>query len=437
MIWFLIYNALVPVLLLAAAIAAFFVPRVRQWWSAFGDLRKRRERLGSALPATGANCWIHCASLGEARLLVVFLELLKKQHSSVKVHATCMTETGVEFVRKNYVARGLVNGVSLLPIDSWWIMRRQVGLWPNGSLLVLTETELWPNLMMAAKKRGFKIALINGHFSQKTWRWLSMARSLARMLWGTFDVVCVSEESYKRDLADFRVENKPILVTGNMKWDTAMPAHAASSGVHVALKRRLGFEDGDFCWVGASTREGEEKVLLDIYQRLVTRNKGLRLILAPRHIERAGEVVAMAQRAGLNTSRWSRQREKTAQVTVIDEFGLLGPLYGVADGVFVGGTLVPKVGGHNFLEPAYLGKAIAIGPFIENFKDIAQEFVEQKAIEIVPDGKALEEVLGHWIKDPEDRHQIGENARRLFSSHQGGSQRTLDALSDLLKTLPS
>ncbi|MBI2069231.1 MAG: hypothetical protein HYT79_01395 [Elusimicrobia bacterium] len=433
MIWLLAYNILVVLLLPLVAAVALFLPRLRLWFKEMAHPWILKQRLGLDGANSEASLWIHAASLGEARTLGPLLETIRR-HPPLRVHMTVMTRAALDFALGAYKPKGLIDGASLMPLDIWPVARHFTAAMKEVKALLVMETELWPNFLAAAKKRGMKLILINGRMSEKTTRWMRFLPGAAHWLFGLFDCLCVSEDEYRRLLESFAPAGE-VVVTGNLKWDTAGILQSTSaSAQRGGLRRRLGLGSEALLWAAASTREGEEEIIINVFKKLAARHGHLRLALAPRHVERAGEVVDLIKGAGMRALMLSRLGEgaKDSAVAVVDEFGVLAALYEAADFVFVGGTFVAKIGGHNFLEPAALGKAVVIGPYYANFQAIADDFIKQGALARVNDAGELFETIERWSKGGEMRLAMGEKAAHLVAGRLGATQRTWAAIEPLL-----
>ncbi|MBI4667750.1 MAG: hypothetical protein HY747_00980 [Elusimicrobia bacterium] len=476
MLWLILYNLLFPFLFAAFLALAVFHSRGRSWLSEFLNPRSLAERLGLALANPKAEIWIHAASLGEARSLGTFLEIFKKHSPGAGIHFTVMTSAAVDFIKTAYLPKGLAASVSLSPLDFWLFTALYARRMRSARILIVVETELWPNLIAGAKRRGLAVCLVNGRLSVKTMSWMRKFPSLGRLVFGLFDAFCVSEKSYMDLIKEIMGEARNITVTGNLKWDTAVGAGqvALDRLGREELRHRLGIGPLDLLWVAASTREGEEEVLFGTYRNLVSRYNKLRLVVVPRHVERSPEVADLAQEADLKSVLWSRTEDgvelprtssplvgedaptrvgagegsvsrdpchphpalspqgRGETVVVVNKFGLLNSFYGAADMVFVGGTLVHGIGGHNFLEPAARSCAIVIGPYFENFRDIGNEFLSKGALALAKNSEELQDVIKGWIENDQGRRVIGENAAQLFREHQGATQKTWDAVKEFL-----
>ncbi|MBI4063650.1 MAG: hypothetical protein HY401_05040 [Elusimicrobia bacterium] len=434
MIWFLLYNVLSPFLLLGALLAACFSGRGRQWVRESLNWRALSQRLGLSGSNPRAAIAIHAASLGEARSLANFLKVIHQEAPHQAVHMTCMTTAGLQFIETAYIPKGWVETASLVPLDIWPAAALFFSKMRRLKVFILVETELWPNLIAEAKNRGLFLCLINGRLSEKTKKWLGWFPSLGRHLFGSFDAICLTEEGGRDYLKTLGVQAHSLTVTGNIKWDTATGQAVLEQAAFADARNRMGLGREEFLWVAASTREGEEEIVLSVFKEIFARRKELRLAIAPRHVERNLEVLKLAQAYGFRAvllSRLTKGLSAEVPVVVVDEFGVLTKFYDAADGVFVGGTLVPKIGGHNFLEPAARGRPIAIGPYFENFKEVGEEFIEAQALVVARGAKELVAIMEGWVKNPDIRFRLGGRAKEMFQNFSGATQKTWSVLKNL------
>jgi len=400
-------------------------------WKGRGTGRYRRtlgQRLGGPPPAlaTGEpSIWIHAVSVGEVIVARGLVEALGARFPARRVVLSTTTETGNAIARK---ALG-EDRVFFNPLDLPWSVRRALaGL--NPSLLVLVETELWPNLIHEAHRRGTRVAVANGRLSPRSFPRYRRARPLLQRVLAEVDVFLMQGEAHAERARAIGAPPARVRVTGNLKYDAAASPSAAAPAAMRALR------DGDPgpLWVAGSTMAGEEASVLAALAVARAAAPGLRLLLAPRHPERAAEVAAAAQAAGhrvvrrsaLGTRPW-----REGDVLVLDTMGELAPAYAHATVVFVGGSLVPA-GGHNVLEPARAGRAIVVGPHMENFQEIADEFRAAGALVQVARAEELGPAIARLLQDAPARQRLGEAGRALVERNRGALRATVEALAELV-----
>jgi 3-deoxy-D-manno-octulosonic-acid transferase len=390
-------------------------------------LRTLRERMG-ALPAglgSGApSIWIHAVSVGEVLVARGLVPALKARFPSLRVIVSTTTPTGHAIARQSLVA----DGVFYNPLDLRGPVRRVLaGLDPK--LLVLVETELWPNLIHEAHRRGTRIAVANGRLSPRSFPRYRRARPLLARVLGEVDVFLMQGEAHAERARAIGAPAGRVRVTGNLKYDAPPPTTPSP-----AIRAILGDGGGASLWVAGSTMAGEEEAVLGALEEARRAVPGLRLLLAPRHPERAAEVAALADRAGYRVQRRSALADsqwREGDVLVLDTMGELAHAYAFATVVFVGGSLVPA-GGHNVLEPAACGRAVVVGPHMENFQEIADEFRAAGALVQVATAADLGPAVARLLGSAADRERLGTRAKELLERNRGALATTVEALAGLV-----
>jgi len=390
-------------------------------------LRTLRERLGGPPPALASgepSIWIHAVSVGEVLVARGLVDALKARFPSRRVIVSTTTATGNALARKALAA----DGVFFNPLDLPWSVRRAlVAL--NPSLLVLVETEIWPNLIHEAHRRGTRVAVANGRLSPRSFpRYRRLRPLLARVL-REVDVFLMQGEAHADRARAIGAPPGRVRVTGNIKYDAPAATGASSSGM-AAL---LGAAGEAPLWVAGSTMAGEDALVLRAFAEARAVVPALRLLIAPRHPERAPEVAALAERAGHQVARRSQLGASAwrGDVLLLDTMGELAHAYPFATVVFVGGSLVPT-GGHNVLEPGLAGRAVIVGPHMENFQEIADEFRASGALVQIAEAAALGPAVARLLADPQERERLGARARALVEGNRGALRATVEALAELV-----
>jgi len=413
----LLIHALIPIALL------HFLWRSR---SEPGYRHHLGERLGAGPdPEPGSNLWVHAASLGEMRVAGILLNALCLDHPKLRIQLTTLTPAGrAEGERMR--AAGLPVTVRYLPLDSPPLLRRFIRRLEPG-VLVLIETELWPNLLWRTHRAGIPAVLVNARLSPRLRSTYRRLRALYGPLLAGFEWVAAQapeDAEHFRSLGARKVE-----VTGNLKFD--LP----STRNEIALAR--GRFAGRWLWVAGSTHPGEEEQLLDVHRRLRDAHPEIRiqLLLAPRHPRRAPEILDQVERAGLSALLRSRLSPSgsNADVIVLDTLGELAGLYALADAAFVGGSLVDH-GGQNPLEPIAADCPVIVGPDSRNFNDIVRQLVADRAIIQVADAEGLRSNLETLLLTPERGAAMVWQAQRTVNANRGATARTLDLLWPMLQS---
>jgi|GEM_PF-751341 len=453
--WLIVYNLLFPLLALVFLLVGCLGSRRRTFFKEITNLENLKERLAIHGANPEARTWFHAASLGEVKCLQELLNLIRGQTPRSlspllkglpaglsPIHLTTMTSAGKAWAQENYLKRGLVSSVALIPLDFWPCVSAYLDKMTKLRTLILVETELWPNLITYAKKRGLKLALINARVSNKSLR----LRPVLAGLLNLFDVIGVSSEENLRRFQDCGAEQKRLILTGNLKWDFEPPPGLSNESQFLAIREHYGFTKDDFIWVAGSTREGEEAVILEAFKNLLPKYPHLRLVLVPRHLERVPQVKSIVNSAEI--SRHSRESgnpellgnldprlrggDEKSKVTLIDKFGVLTSLYAIADCVFVGGTLFLGAGGHNFLEPIAFGKSVVVGPYFENFKEVGELLIKRGVLRVAANARELGEFLNQLISNPLVARDLSQKSIQTTQDLRGATPKTYQLLGTVL-----
>jgi 3-deoxy-D-manno-octulosonic-acid transferase len=379
-------------------------------------------------------CWFHGVSVGEIHLLRQVVAAFRQRHPDWDCVISTTTDTGLEEARKHF---------GDLPVFSWpldfsWAVARALDQ-VQPSLVVLAEGELWPNFLLAARRRGVPVAVINGRMSPRSSRRYRRLGVLSRLLLKLVDRFAVQTEEYAANLVALGVPAERVHVTGSVKYDgvTTDPRQPRTE----ALRRLLDVRFGDLVWVAGSTQAPEEQIVLQIYRRLMAQQPNLRLFIVPRQRERFDEVAGILKSSGLPFVRRSSLSDNAEnsglthparRVVLVDTIGELGALWGLADLAFVGGSLDGKRGGQNMIEPAACGAAVLFGPHVWNFQETARRLLEADAAIQVDDAAELEQVIRRLLPDRPARQRLGDSARQLVQQQQGATGRTIALLDQLI-----
>lgn len=404
----LLYQALVAVLL-AVAGPVLIARRGRRY------LPVLRARLSGREPAGPKRAlWIHAVSVGEVGVAATLVRALPPD---LPLLVTTVTPTGQDQARAQLGRRA---GVGYLPIELVAPVRRFVSRLEPAAL-VLAEGDLWPLVLREARRRAIPVVVVNGRVSDRSFRRLRRLRPLLGPIFGPVDAFGVQTAGDRERLLALGVGAERVEVTGNLKFETPEPAP------HPELEDRLlALAGGRALLLAGSTMAGEDDAVLEAVAAVGT--DAAMLVIAPRHPERWDAV------AGLAAGRFPGAVRRSAlpaagrpPVVLLDSLGELAGLYRLADAAFIGGTLVPT-GGHNPLEAARFGVPVAVGPSMENFREIAEAFDAAGAWRRVHDGHGLGEVLRGWLANPGPARELGARGRRLVDENRGALARTLSLL---------
>ena len=409
---YLLFFLLLPFLLLH--------PKVRQ-----GVRRRLGLYDGVALPSGSPRIWLHGASAGDVLGLVPIVRELKALHPQACIIISSITDSGAAMAQQKLVPQGLADLVTFLPYDLPGACRRTLAaLRPD--VLVLEYTELWPQLIDAAFNAGVKLALTNGRLRPRNVRRYRILFFFVGNLLTKFDVLMMRADDEAERALVLGAKRAKVQVTGNTKFDAL--AVSVPPAPDESLRTALGLGK-ERLWVCGSTHEGEEGALLKVFAALRREHPDLRLLIAPRYIERAGRVLALARALGLE-ARLRSQTGWPAQVIVLDTIGELVRVYQLATVVFVGGSFGRR-GGQNILEPAACGKPVLFGPRMENFADSVQVLVGRGGLQ-VKDPVALLQLMRDLLARPDEILKLGGLAREAVSSVRGASLRDARLIADLL-----
>ncbi|MCI0378910.1 MAG: 3-deoxy-D-manno-octulosonic acid transferase [Gemmataceae bacterium] len=369
--------------------------------------------------------WFHGVSVGEIHLLRQVVAAYRKRFPHHQCVISTTTDTGYDEARKHFADLP----VFFWPFDFTWSVKTALGR-VQPDLVVLAEGELWPNFLRLAKRRSVKIAVINGRMSPRSARNHRRLRWLTRGLFRRLNVCAAQTEEYAAQFRMLGAAN--VLVTGSVKYDGVDTDRRNPRTLE--MRELLGIGPEELVLVAGSTQDPEEEIILGIYRRALESHPNLRLILVPRQKERFEPVAQLLEKSGLPFVRRSQIRGLTPRgspVVLLDTFGELSAVWGLADVAFVGGSLDGKRGGQNMIEPAAYGAAVLFGPHTWNFKDTVARLLACGGALAVQDAADLDRQVIQLLADAEKRSRLGDAARRFVLSQQGATARTIAALARL------
>jgi len=384
------------------------------------------------------SIWVHAVSVGEAVAVRILIEELRKFYPTKRFVISTVTATG------NKIAKGIAEKtdfVTYLPLDFSFIVKRVINK-IRPSLFIIAETEIWPNLISYLARLNIPIVIVNGRISDSSFRGYLMIKFLLRPILNKISLFCVQTQRDAQRLIGLGVSGDKINITGNMKFDFKDYTDLKKDYTDYRLK--LGLNPKEKLLVMGSTHPGEEEIILNVYQGLNKEFPDLRLLIAPRHPERAKDIEKIVIKYGLNLVRVSQlaslpvcqlnrptgQQANRPTVFILDTIGQLMNYYAISDIVFVGGSLVKK-GGHNILEPASLGRPVLFGPHMFNFRDIAELFLKNQAAILVHNQKELREKIKDLLSNPSLATQFCQRAQELILGNQGATQKNVGLIKNL------
>jgi len=419
------------VVLLAVVLSPWFAYQAIRYRKYIGNLGQRMGYLPVSFNLDGdESIWIHAVSVGEALTARALIADLRQRYPGLRLFLSTTTLTGQQIARARLQD---VDAVFFFPFDLPPFVNRTLRL-VRPRLFIMMETEIWPNLLRACRRRGVKTMLVNGRISSRSYPRYRLARGFFRRVLADVDRFCMQSDESARRIVDIGADPARVTVTGSLKFESLeSPAVAAGRGAGRVL-RFFRVSPTRPVFIAASTLKGEESAVLAAFAAVRRVHPAALLVMAPRKPERFDEAEALARAEGLRVMRRTDlaiDAEPRADVVILNTIGELAPLFQIATVVFVGGSLVDH-GGHNILEPAVHGKPIVFGPSMTNFAEIADTFLKNQAAVQIGDGAALPATILRLMGDPVERARLGAAARALVEANRGAKPRTLAAVADLL-----
>jgi len=374
--------------------------------------------------------WIHAVSVGEVTAAAPIIASLRADFPGASLILSTGTETGQEMALRLIPE---ATAIFYFPLDIPYVIRKLIRR-IRPDIFVLTETELWPNFLRICRNTGIQVVMVNGRLSPRSFRKYYQTRFFWKKVLKYIDQMgVISEIDAKRAQAIGMAADK-IRVLGNAKYDGL--AAKISHELEEETARRLNLTIGEQVLVAGSTHEGEEAIVLDVYQKLLAVYPDFKLILVPRHIERAGKVMDLVRRSGFSdtitmTDIYQGRQRHGERVLVVDVIGELFKVYSLATIVFCGGSLVPR-GGQNILEPAAWGKVVLYGPSMDDFRDEKNLLEGVGAGFPVKDGRELADHMLTLLRQPEALAQMGLAAGQAVAANRGASSRYAALIEDVL-----
>lgn len=429
--WYFLYN----LALIVASPAILMVLLAKQ--------RCRRgipQRLGwyrseSANPeSTQPVIWVHAVSLGEVVAAVPLVRMLHARHAEYRLIVTTVTETGREAVEQR------LTGVAehrYVPLDFPWVVSSVVDRL-RPALFICVETELWPNLLRILSSRGVPVVLVNGRLSSQSYRGYRLIRPLMKQMLACVTSCLMQSHRDAERITNLGAPADRVVRAGNIKFDQPVPSIEQTDADDL---RNLLLTGDEELFVAGSTHPGEEEQLLACYRTLLQHYPGLVFLLAPRHIERAAQVEAVAIAQGFAVVRRSLLPSgfvspKGPRVIILDSRGELATVYRYAVATFVGGTFVP-IGGHNLLEPAIWGKPVFFGPYTDHCTEIADLLLRAEGGRQATDGAELATQVTAVLNDRSALERMGRAAQQVVLDNRGALEHTAEVITRLLSVRTS
>jgi len=391
------------------------------------------QRLGFfQSPCLQRPIWVHAASVGEVFCSIPLLKKIKNEFPQSNIVLTTITAAGNETAR-SYLSE--TDQVLFAPIDHPFIIRRTIKK-IQPSLLLIAETELWPNLLRSCGKRGIPIILFNGRVSQKSFRRYLLFKFFFKECLKYISLFLMQTEEDRTRMVQMGGKSQNARTVGNLKFDQTFPPCAQEALME--MSKALHLQGKEKILIAGSTHPGEEEILVGLYKELKKTDPDLVLILAPRHLERLEEVERILKKEALSWLRktslgmaTSQSEQRRPEVILLDTMGELMSIYSLGTLVFVGGSLVP-IGGHNPLEPLFFRKCVLFGPYMFHFSEITRRLIEAGGAIQVSGKEEVFSRVKHLLSDEEARKELGEKGHQFLRRHQGATERMLEEIRPFL-----
>lgn len=399
-----------------------------------------RQRLGVVPPRLRTAqregkpvIWLHAVSVGEVLAITRLAQEITSAFPDYVLLVSTTTRTGQELARERFGA----DCVFYCPLDLPWAVRAYLkALRP--SLMILAETEFWPNLLNGCFRRQIPVAVVNARISDRSWPRYQMLQRLWRPILGRIRRVLAQTQLDAERLIALGCRSEIVSVSGNLKFDVRIHPEGSREPEATRLLKVLG--QGLRYVVAGSTLEGEESALIEAWPKLLAADPNLAMVLAPRHPERFNSVGALLARSGMSwvsRSAWKGKQPaeiaplRPREIVLLDTIGELASVYSLAAVAFVGGSLVPA-GGHNPLEPAQFAVPIVMGPHYVNFRAITDDLRAHDALRIATETE-LAPVLIELLGNTDEAQSMGHRARQVFEQQAGATARSIEALRAILE----
>jgi 3-deoxy-D-manno-octulosonic-acid transferase len=410
---------LAPLVLLRLALRGLRNPEYRDCWA---------ERFGAVHPAVGEHViWIHAVSVGEVQAAESMIRALLELYPEYSVLMTTVTATGAAHVRELF---GDEVAHAYAPYDLPDVVARFIDR-VQPRLAIVMETELWPNLFRACRRKHVPLLLVNARLSDGS---LAGYRRFRGLIGKTLEAVTQIAARTPLDAERFRelgADPERIRVSGNLKFEQHLPAGLYER----AARLRQEWGANRSVWIAGSTHEGEDELILDVFREVRKEIPHCLLVLVPRHPERFATVAELCRQRGYRSVLRSERLpcEPDTAVFIGDSMGELLMFYAAADVAFVGGSLV-DIGGHNMLEPAALGIPVVTGPHVENFAAVCELLMSAGACRQVSNARELRDIVQVWLSDADERHRVGASGRAVVEQNRGALTTVLGMIDACLAT---
>ena len=399
-------------------------------------LRQRLGRIPNLAASDRRVIWLHCVSVGETEAARPLVRALREKFPSHRLVVSTTTVTGQQVAHKAFAQDAAA--IFYFPIDWAWTVRRVLRAL-NPSVLLIMETELWPNLLRECRRRSIPVALINGRISQKSYHRYQRIRAFMQPVLHDLSLAFMQSDDDAARISALGLSDDRISILGNLKFDSSASTKLALTA---EIQQRFAFHTDDPLVVAASTHSPEESIVLDAFRRVKASAPGerARLIIAPRHPERFGEAAKLIADSGMTWARRSESpadEDATCDVILFDSIGELRAVFPLADIAFIGGSIVSH-GGQNVLEPAAQGVCVITGAHTHNFAAITKALLDEDALIQLPEvsfadaASELASSVTELLTNDSRRQAVVARALAVCDRNRGATQRTVDMIVNLL-----
>ena len=416
-----------------AIFSLFYLPTLIFKGKLHGDFLERfgvySKAKGDALAAAKDAIWIQAVSVGEVALCRDLIPLIKARFPGRTIILSTITKTG------NDLAKQLFSNDTVIiyfPLDFSFIVRKVLRL-TRPKTYMMVETEIWPNFLKAIERNAIPAILINGRISDRSFGKYKLAKPFLRKILRNMNALCMQSKADAERIIALGARPERVKVTGNMKFDIQVKESRISGN---ELRGQLSLGQGDELLVAGSTHAGEEEALVAAFKELIQKFPKLKLLIAPRHIERVREVEKVIKKIGftpvrLSTNHKPQTANHQSSIYILDTIGRLNDFYSIATIVFVGGSLI-KHGGQNPIEPAIYEKPVIFGPYMFNFKNVAEAFLAKGGAVRVGNNSELVPALYNLFADKKRQSEIGRIARQVILENRGATEKNLSCVTSYI-----
>ncbi len=406
-----------------------------------------KQKLFGLVPSVQAQArhkriWLHAVSVGEVHVLNALVEQLEQEYGEFQLFISTTTETGFDRAVSLFASN---HCVFFFPFDFSWAIKNAIGR-IKPDMLVLAELELWPNLIHLASEHSLPVMVANGRLSENSHANYRRFGWLTRSMFEKLSLVAAQDETYAQRFVDLGCAPDQVTVTGNLKYDAVQTNRDNPLACRCRqIAESIGISDSDQIFVAGSTQVEDEVAAIEAWISLREQNPLLKLVLVPRHPDRAGESVSILKEHGVTAKRRSqlgqnsagseKQRNQTSAFSsdalVVDVIGELSGWWALADVAFVGGSMGSR-GGQNMIEPAAYGIPVCFGPNTANFKSTVDGLLRNEAAKVVADSSELAAFVDSMLRSTSRRNAIGERAQGYVNRHCGAVEKTINLIQGFL-----